>query len=84
MEKLPQDAVGRLARIYGLSRAPKHLTLKLKEYKAQELCKSRVGRPVLTVPISPDRLCRRNATLNLNLKRTELRGLAETIRLSDR
>ena len=38
--------------------------------RAQELCESRGGRPGLPVPNSPNGLCGRKATLNLNIVAT--------------
>ena len=38
----------------------------LKTFRAQELCESRGGRPVLPVPDSPYGLCGRKAALNSN------------------
>ena len=39
----------------------------------QELCQSRGGRPALPVPNTPNGLCGRKATLNLNLNSTNLK-----------
>ena len=46
----------------------KHIKLPTRHVvrRAQKLCENRGGRPGLPVPDSPDGLCGRKATLNLN------------------
>ena len=48
--------------LYGLCGRKATLSLNIIQFRAQELCESRGGRPGLPVPNSPCGLCRRKAT----------------------